>query len=113
MIAKATFAIANTGTASGGVHMPGYTLVALHIPTIDSSTIEFSFAEDDAGTYLPVKTNTHAAAPADINLGTADTGAKVVAVPEEVGRLAGVGFLRLDVAAQSPAVNITGFFMKR
>ena len=103
MIAKSTFTIASGGTASDFQHMGGgYRLVGLLVPTLDSTTITFEIDEDGSATgSLAVKTNTHAAAPAALNLGTADTGAKAVAVPEEVGRLTAVAFVRLITAAQT------------
>ncbi len=73
MIKKETITIASSGTTSSSFHEPGYRLVGLLLPAVDSTVINFDVAIDNS-TWLAVKTNTHGAAPATLNLGTADTG---------------------------------------
>jgi hypothetical protein len=110
MIAKETFTIANAGTASIGLHVPAHRLVGLILPALDSTTIGFSVSHDNS-TFVVVYTNS--GTPAAATLGTADTGSKAVAVPEEIGRLAACMFIRLNVAAQNGgARTIVGLFEK-
>ena len=112
-IVTRTLLVAASGTKSQGHHEPGSSLEGLEVPALDSTTIGFEFAHEDVNaSYVTVKTNSGAAAA--ITLGNADTGSKVVAVPEEVGRLAGVGFVRLVVASQTGgARSIKGLYQQR
>lgn len=114
MIARHDFAIASSGTTSDLVHMPGYRLVGLLLPTLDSTTITFRVAHDAAATGVQtIKISGHGDTPAATNLGTADTGAKYVAVPREIGEASAVAFLGLIVASQTGgARTIPGFFMR-
>lgn len=112
-MSQKSLTIADDATASPGFSTPGESLIGLILPTLDSTTISFAFSLDDS-TYVTVYTNIHGAAPAILNLGTAVTTARVVAVPEEVGRLASVGFLRLVLATQSGGpYTVTALFDKR
>lgn len=108
------FSIASGGTASDYVSAGrGYRLVGLIVPALDSTTIGFTWARDSAGTGAQaVFTNT--GSPAAATLGSADTGGKAVAVPEDIGRLAAAGYVRLNVAAQNGgARTIVGVFQKQ
>lgn len=93
-----TLTVAASGTTSTSVHRAGYSLVGLIIPALDSTTIEFEASQDNS-TFTSVFTNS--GTPAAATLGTAATGAKIVAVPEEIGRLAAVMHVRLKVASQT------------
>lgn len=105
---RATFTIADEATVSNGIHRPGYRLVGLILPTLDSTTIEFE-ASADGTTYVDVFTNS--GTPAALTLGTASTGARVQAVPEDVGRISAVAYIRLVTAAQNGGPrSITGLW---
>lgn len=114
MIARHDFAVASSGTISDYVHIPGYRLVGLLLPALNSTTITFKVATDAEGTGAQViNISGHGDTPAARTLGTADTGAKYVSVPREVGEAAAVAFLALVVAAQTGgARTIPGFFMR-
>lgn len=98
MIKRETFAVASGGTLSDAKSGQGYRLTGLSLPTLDSTTITFSFSVDDT-TYRTVYTNSGVTAA--VTLGNADTGAKAQAVPDEVGKLSACGFIKLIVAAQT------------
>ena len=111
MILVDTFSIAAAGTHSNYLSHPGYRLVGLVVPAIDSSTIGFEASVDGETGPLDIFTNT--GTPAAVTLGTADTGSKVVAVPEDVGRISAVIPVRLQVASQtSGAVAVKALFEK-
>lgn len=111
MIERVPIVVASGGTTSAAFAATGLSLVGLVVPAIDSSTIGFEWSPEEAGTFVTVKTNS--GSPAAVTLGTADTGAKVVAVPEEVGRLAAAGWMRLVVASQGAQRTFTGMFQRR
>lgn len=94
-----TFTIASAGTHSNAINGAGRQLVALDIPTIDSSTIGFEASIDGGSTWRDIFTNS--GTPAALTLGTADVGAKVVAVPAEVARVSAHAHIRLQTAAQT------------
>ena len=94
-----TFSIASSGTHSNGLGGAGRHLIALDIPALDSTTIQFECSFDGGSTWRDVFTNS--GTPAALTLGTADTGGKVVAVPQEVARLAAHALIRLQVASQT------------
>ncbi len=105
-----TIAILASGTTSASFHRPGYRLVGLVLPSMDSTTIQFAVSVDDS-TFVDVYTNS--GTPAAATLGTASTGARVQAVPEEIGRLAAVLRMRLVVASQTGGARaIIGMFQK-
>lgn len=108
----ADITVADEAEVSSAFHYPSYALVGLIVPTIDSATIGFE-VEGPADTWTDVFTNT--GTPAAVTLGTADTGAKAVAVPEEVSRLAAAARMRLTFgAAQNGGpYTIKGLFQKR
>jgi len=110
MIKRETFAILITGTLSDAKAGQGYRLTGLNIPALDSTTITFSFSEDGV-TYRTIFTNS--GTPAALTLGTADTGGKAVAVPDDVGKLSAVGFIKLIVAAQNTAARSIGSVWER
>ena len=101
-----TFAIASSGTLSDGQAGKGSRLVGLVVPTMDSTTIEFEASLDGGTTYVSVHTNTGATAA--VTLGNANTGAKVQAVPEDVGRISAVAKIRLKVASQTGGARSIG-----
>ena len=112
MIKQELITIAISGTESSVFGGRGYCLVGLVLPALDSSTIQFVWAPKSDGTYVDVYTNS--GTPAAATLGTASTGSRVQAVPEEIGRLAETGFMKLKVASQtSLARTITGLFQQR
>ena len=102
-----TFAIAASGTHSNGIAGKGSRLRGLLLPALDSTTIQFEASFDGGTTWVDVYTNS--GTPAALTLGTASTGARVQAVPEEVGWISAVAQIRLQVAAKtSGAVSIKG-----
>ena len=78
-----TFTVADTATASDAQKMSSFELRGLSIPAIDSATIGFQVSTDGS-TFRTVYTNS--GTPAALTLGAADTGAKYVAIPDEVAR---------------------------
>lgn len=94
-----TYSVASSGTTSNGLTGGGSRLVGLLLPALDSTTIEFEASFDGGTTYVSVYTNS--GTPAAITLGTASTGSRVQAVPEEVGRISAVAKVRLKVASQT------------
>lgn len=113
MIRQQTITVASGGTHSTIFGGDGYSLVGLIVPALDSTTIQFEVnAVNSVSGMEDVFTNT--GTPAAATLGTAATAAKVVAVPEEIGRLAAVAFMRLQVSAQTGgARTFVGLFQKR
>lgn len=97
MIQRENFTIAANGTTSNYLGGQGMRLVGLVLPTLDSTTIEFE-AQSDAS---DVSIHTNTGTPAAITLGAANTGARVQAVPEDVGRISAVLKVRLKTAAQT------------
>lgn len=115
MLAHKNFTVAKDGTTSDFQYEPGHELIALIVPALDSATIGFSVAADGvAANAKVVYTNTHGAAPAALNLGTADTGGKTVAIPYEVSRISAAAPIRLVLgAAQNTAARtIIGLWAK-
>lgn len=113
MIKPVTITIASGGTHSSIFGGDGYSLIGLVLPALDSTTIQFEVNTVDSATGMQ-DVYTNSGTPAAATLGTADTGSKVVAVPEEIGRLAAGAFMRLQVATQSGgARTITGLFQQR
>ena len=99
-----TFSIAQSGTTSNGLTGGGSSrLRGLLLPALDSTTIEFEASFDGGTTYVSIYTNS--GTPAAVTLGTASTGSRVQAVPEEVGRISAVAKVRLKVAAQTTAAR--------
>ena len=96
---RETFSIAASGTASNGRGGNGKRLVALYVPTMDSTTIQFEASTDGGSTWDDIFTNS--GTPAAVTLGTANTGSAWQAVPEDVGRISAVAEVRLKTAAQS------------
>ena len=110
---KATITIASGGTHSSIFGGDGYSLVGLILPAMDSTTIQFEVGPQNTASGME-DVFTNSGTPAAATLGTAATGAKAVAVPEEIGRLAAHGYMRLQVSAQSGgARTITGLFAQR
>lgn len=113
MNATADFVIASSGTVSNYVHMPGYRLVGLLVPALTSSTLSFRVAKDASATGVqPIHTNDHGSASAIRTLGTADTGAKYVPVPEAIGEASAVAFIAIVTASQGAERTITGYFVR-
>ena len=115
MIGRATFTVADEAQITNYVNMPGYRLVGLLIPTIDSAAIGFRVALDAAGTGSQiVAINTHATAYAALNLGNAAVTARYVAVPEEVGEASAHAFVALTFSAAQNGgpYEIIGFFRR-
>ncbi len=106
------FTILVTATASDGLHNPGYRLTGLILPTLDSTVIGFSVSPDGGTTWTPVWLATHAGTPVQLNMGVAQTTAKAQSVPEDVSRFSIQCQVRLDVAAQDPAVIVIGIWEK-
>ncbi|MBA2706341.1 MAG: hypothetical protein H0U59_00870 [Gemmatimonadaceae bacterium] len=99
--------VASGGTASAALEIPGggYELVAVVVPTIDSSTVTFSFSYDSGATYLTAFTNS--GVPAALTLGSADVGAKVVGVPEGILQASvGASHMKLTLAAQAGGARV-------
>ncbi len=110
---QADFTIASAGTVSDGIHRPGYRLVGLILPTLDSTVIGFSVSADGGDNWTPVWLATHAGTPVQLNMGVAQTTAKAQSVPEDVSRFSIQCQVRLDVAAQNGgARTVTGNWEK-
>ncbi|MFN0145104.1 MAG: hypothetical protein ACKVT1_01225 [Dehalococcoidia bacterium] len=104
MIATADFVIANGGTVSNYVHMPGYRFVGLLAPTLTSTTLSLRVAKDAAATGAqPIHTNDHGSASAIRTLGNADTGAKYIPMPEAMGEAAAVAFVAVVAGSSQGA----------
>ena len=111
MIAHKVLTVANGAAISDGFHIPGHRLVGLILPTLTSATVGFEVSQDNS-TWVAVYTNS--GTPAALTLGTADTGAKAVGVPEEVGRLAAVCLMRVKLGAnQGAARSIVALFERQ
>ena len=94
-----TFTIASSGTHSDAIAGKGSRLRGLLLPALDSTTIQFEASFDGGTTWVDVYTNS--GTPAALTLGTASTGSRVQAVPEEVGWISAVAQIRLRVASQT------------
>ena len=106
------FTIAVAGTVSDGLHNPGYRLVGLILPTMDTTVIGFSVSADGGSTWHIVFLATHTGTPVALNMGVAQTTAKAQAVPLDVSKMSIACQVRLNVAAQDPAVTIIGIWEK-
>jgi len=103
-----TFTIADEGTASDAQAGKGSRLVALKVPTMDSTTITFEASMDGGSTFAAIYSAAHGSAPAAITLGTANTGGFFQPVPEEVQRISAVAMIRLVTAAQNGGPRTIG-----
>ena len=110
MIKRETFTIASAGTASNALAGQGYRLTGLVLPALDSTTIGFQYSPDNV-TFSTIYTNSGATAA--VTLGNADTGSKAQAVPDEVGKLSAVGFIKLVTAAQNGGARTIGSVWER
>lgn len=106
-----TFAVAQSATHSDAHNGSGMQLVALDVPALDSTTLQFEASFDGGSTWRDIFTNS--GTPAALTLGTADTGGKVVAVPAEVARISAHAHIRLQVASQTTAArSIKGLYSR-
>lgn len=104
------FVIASGGTDSSGVAGGGHRLMGLYIPTVTSCSFTFEWSRDGSTNWTTVK-DLDGTTPAAISLGGADTGGKVVAVPDTVSKLSATGHLRLVASdAQGAERTIRGIY---
>jgi len=103
MLANIPVTVAKSGTTGDFLVPGGYRLIGFWVPTMDSTTLDLTISDDGGSTFRAVEDTDGT----DITGfgGTADTGAKFVRVPDNLGDLTEGRTCRLTVAAQTTAAR--------